>query len=134
MRINAPSEVIESTMDLMKALNGFDTDTTSSYLGDRDNMNRFSLSQLPSKLWYGPKQWSYFDFFVNEEEYVLLEEGREEYESKSVRVAVVQAEHGYLCSHLRGLRKKRKEVPDVKTSLQFLHFMNKLMIVRCSLD
>lgn len=128
VRIDASSDVIESTMDLMKVLNGFETDTTSSYLGDRDNMNRFSLSHLPSKLWYGPKQWSYFDFFVNEEEYALLEEGREEYESKGVRFAVVQAEHGYLCSHLPGLGKKRKEAPDVRTSMEFLPFMDKLMI------
>ena len=40
----------------------------------------------------------------------------------------MQAEHGYLCSHLPGLGKKRKEAPDVRTSMEFLPFMNKLMI------
>ena len=48
----------------------------------------------------GPK--GYFDFFLNEEEYARLEEGREEYEAKGLRFAVVTSERGFLCSHQLG--------------------------------
>ena len=103
MRLGEPEEVVSSNMDLMKVLNGYSTDTTSTYLGQTESI-RFSLNHLPTKQWYGPKGWAYFDFFLNEEEYERLEEGREEYENIGLRFALVFSERGFLCSHQPGKR------------------------------
>ena len=79
-----------------------------------------SLNHLPTKQWYVPKGWAYSDFFLNNEEYARLEEGREEYETKGIRFAVVAYEKGFLCSSQPGKEKKRKEAPDVRESMEYL--------------
>ena len=97
VRLDGPEHVVSSNIDLMKILNGYSTDTTSTYLGQLDRV-RFSLNHLPTKQWYGPKGWAYFDFFLNDDEYARLEEGREEYESIGLRFALVVSERGFFCS------------------------------------
>lgn len=121
VRMDAPLEVAASVMDVIKLMNGYPTDTPSTVLQHVDTPKKFPLDHLPALLRYGlPASHAVADFFASPEEWALLKEGQEGYREMGLAVGLVYTEGAVLIAHMAGPGKKRKESPDVRTSLEIL--------------